>query len=135
MGLYTISFMLLAWPLYYLIPEILFPVFDCISFRVVSLLGVNVELLSLIFLGASLAVGLSASYMLMKNSQAKNTTLKRGAQILFSTYAIGLFFMFVPVIVLRICILVSFDYIRLSSLGGHYSARRGSFPNWQRVPQ
>jgi len=26
MGLYTISFLLLAWPLYYLVPEILFPV-------------------------------------------------------------------------------------------------------------
>jgi len=54
---------------------------------VVSLLGVNVELLSLIFLGASLAVGLAASYLLMKNSQMKNTVLKRGAKILFYTYA------------------------------------------------
>jgi len=91
MGLYTISFLLLAWPLYYLVPEILFPVFFPVSggksFRVVSLLGVNVELLSLIFLAVSLVAGLAASYLLMKSGQTINTALKRGAKILFYTHA------------------------------------------------
>jgi len=103
MGLYTISFLLLAWPLYYLVPEIFFPVFFPVfgnrSFRVVSLLGVNVELLSLIFLGASLVAGLAASYLLMKNSQTRSTALKRGAKILFYTHA-SMLLMLVSVTVL-----------------------------------
>jgi len=103
MGLYMISFLLLAWPLYYLVPEILlpvfFPVFGGRSFQVVSLLGVNVELLSLIFLAASLVAGLAASYLLIKNSQVKNTALKRGAKILFYTHA-SMLFMLVLVTVL-----------------------------------
>jgi len=110
MGLYTIDFMLLAWLFYFIIPEIFVSV-TCRRVLVVSLLGVNVEILSLIFLAVSLVAGLSASYLLMKSGQTKNTALKRGAKILFYTHAIApmftLLFAFWPgLIVLGLAFLV-----------------------------
>jgi len=110
MGLYTIDFMLLAWLFYFIIPEILVSV-TCRRVLVVSLLGIKVETLSLIFLAASLIAGLAASYLLMKSGQTINTTLKSGAKILFYTHAVSpvftLVFAFWPgLIVLGLAFLV-----------------------------